>query len=50
MTQQSHQWALENITTNKGSGGDAILIELFQIIKDDGKIEIVVWKYIHYHV
>ena len=29
------KWALENITTNKASGGDEIPIELFQIIKDD---------------
>ena len=27
--------ALGNITTNKGSGGDGILVELFQILKDD---------------
>ena len=27
--------ALESITTNKASGGDAIPVELFQIIKDD---------------
>ena len=29
------QWALESITTNKASGGDGILVELFQILKDD---------------
>ena len=28
-------WALGNITTNKGSGGDGIPVELFQILKDD---------------
>ena len=28
-------WALESITTNKTSGGDGILVELFQILKDD---------------
>jgi len=28
--------ALESITTNKASGGDGILVELFQILKDDG--------------
>ena len=28
-------WALENITTNKASGGDRIPVELFQILKDD---------------
>ena len=29
------KWALERITTNKGSGGDGIPVELFQILKDD---------------
>ena len=29
------KWALESITTNKASGGDGILVELFQILKDD---------------
>ena len=29
------QWALGSITTNKASGGDAIPVELFQILKDD---------------
>ena len=29
------KWALESITTNKASGGDGILPELFQILKDD---------------
>ena len=29
------QWALGSITTNKASGGDGILVELFQILKDD---------------
>ena len=29
------KWALENITTNKASGGDEIPIKLFQILKDD---------------
>ena len=28
-------WALGSITTNKASGGDAIPVELFQILKDD---------------
>ena len=28
------KWALENITTNKASGGDGIPVELFQILKD----------------
>ena len=29
------KWALGSITTNKGSGGDGIAVELFQILKDD---------------
>ena len=29
------KWALESITTNKASEGDGILVELFQILKDD---------------
>ena len=29
------KWCLESITTNKGSGGDGIPVELFQILKDD---------------
>ena len=29
---------LGSITTNKASGGDWILAELFQILKDDGKM------------
>ena len=29
------KWALESITTNKASGGDGILVELFQILKDN---------------
>ena len=29
------KWALENITTNKASGGHGIPVELFQILKDD---------------
>ena len=29
------RWALESITTNKASGGDGILAELFKILKDD---------------
>ena len=29
------KWALGSITMNKGSGGDGILVELFQILKDD---------------
>ena len=29
------KWALGSITTNKASGGDGILVELFQILRDD---------------
>ena len=29
------KWALESITTSKGSGGDGIPVELFQVLKDD---------------
>ena len=29
------KWALGSITVNKVSGGDGILVELFQILKDD---------------
>ena len=29
------KWALGSITTNKARGGDRILVELFQILKDD---------------
>ena len=29
------KWILESITTSKGSGGDGIPVELFQILKDD---------------
>ena len=29
------KWALESITTNKATGGDGILVKLFQILKDD---------------
>ena len=33
------KWALGSITTNKASGGDEILVELLQILKDDaGKV------------
>ena len=28
------KWALRSITMNKASGGDGILVELFQILKD----------------
>ena len=29
------KWSLENITTNKASGGDGLPVEPFQILKDD---------------
>ena len=29
------KWALRSITMNKASGGDGIIAELFQILKDD---------------
>ena len=29
------KWALGSITMNKGSGGDGIPVELFQILKDN---------------
>jgi len=29
------KWALRSITMNKASGGDGIVAELFQILKDD---------------
>ena len=29
------KWALESIIKNRASGGDGILVELFQILKDD---------------
>ena len=33
------KWALGSITTNKANGGDGILVELFQILKDNaGKV------------
>ena len=31
------KWALGSITTNKASGGDGILVELFQILQDDAE-------------
>ena len=29
------KWALESTMTNKASGGDGLLVELFQVLKDD---------------
>ena len=43
------KWALRSITMNKGSGGDGIPVELFQILKDDA-VEVLqsicqqIWK------
>ena len=43
------KWALESLSTNKVSGGDGILVELFQILKDDS-VEVLhsicqqIWK------
>ena len=37
------KWALESITTNKASGGDGIPVELFQILKDDAVLLILLW-------
>ena len=34
------KWALESITVNKANGDDGILIELFQILKDDAVKEL----------
>ena len=38
------KWALGSITTRKASGGDGILAELFQILKDDA-IKVLHTKY-----
>ena len=39
------KWALRSITTNKGSGGDGIPAELFQIPKDDAvKVLHSIWQ------
>ena len=35
MLEYEVKWALGNITMNKASGGDEIVVELFQILKDD---------------
>ena len=41
------KWALESITMSKGSGGDGIPVELFQILKDDAvKVLHSVWQQI----
>ena len=43
------KWTLGSITTNKASGSDGILVELFQILKDDAVKELhsicqQIWK------
>ena len=43
------KWALGSISMNKGSGGDRIPVELFQILKDDAvkvllSIRQQIWK------
>ena len=43
------KWVLESITMNKANGGDGILIELFQFVKDDAvkmlhSIRQEIWK------
>ena len=41
------KWALGSITMNKASGGDGILVELFQILKDDA---VKVLRSIHHQI
>ena len=43
------KWVLGSITINKASGGDEILVELFQVLKDDAvkvlhSINQQIWK------
>ena len=38
------KWALGSITANKGSGGDGIPVELFQILKDDA-VKVLHWTW-----
>ena len=43
------KWALGSVTMNKASGGDAIPVELFQILKNDAvkvlhSIYLQIWK------
>ena len=41
------KWALGSLTVNKASGGDRILVELFQILKDDAvKVLHLIWQQI----
>ena len=44
------KWALGSITTNKASRGDGILVEVFQILKDDSiKVLHQIWRTQHGH-
>ena len=47
MLESEVKWALGSITTNKASGGDGILVELFQILRDDA---VKVLHSIHQHI
>ena len=40
------KWALGSITKNKASGGDGIPVELFQFLKDVGKVLHSIWQQI----
>ena len=42
------KWASGSITMNKASGGDGILVELFQILKDDGVLSLSIYIYIYF--
>ena len=49
ITEHEVKWAIESITRNKSNGGDGILEELFQILKDDAvkvlhSISQQIWK------
>ena len=35
------KWALGSITMNKARGGDGILDELFQVLKDDAAVKVL---------
>ena len=39
------KWVLGSITTNKASGGHGIPVELFQILKDDALIHILLHQF-----
>ena len=44
------KWALESITINKASGGDGILVELFQILKDESAVKVKVLHSIYQQI